>query len=96
MEARLANTNDFFYPYLLKGKSKELLNLTRKQSRRIIEKITGQNRLHYINNKVTGQELLCRFCKEEEETFDHLFLKFLCFDTQRRERNLTYCGGTHR
>ena len=54
-----------FYPHPHKGKSKELLHLSRKQSRRFIEIVTGLNNLNYIQYIVTGQEDLCRFCEED-------------------------------
>lgn len=83
------------FPEQHKGKSKELLHLRRKQARRLIEIITGQNNLHYINNKVTGLELLCRFCEEDEETLDHLLLECPCFENQRRQRHLVNSSGNH-
>ena len=84
-----------FYPLPHRGKSRELLHLSRKQSRRFIEIVTGQNNLNYIQNKVTGQDLLCRFCEENVETFDHLILECPCFETLRRNQNLMHCSGTH-
>ena len=74
-----------FYQTPHKGKAKALLRLSRKQSRRLIEVVTGQNNLHYIYNKVHKTELLCRFCEEEEETFDHLVKECPCFKTKREE-----------
>ena len=32
-----------------------------------------------MNNKVYGSDDLCRFCKEEDETFDHLINECHCF-----------------
>ena len=32
-----------------------------------------------MNNKVYGSDDLCRFCKEEDETFDHLINECPCF-----------------
>ena len=84
-----------FYPKPHRGKSKELLHLSRTKSRQFIEIITGQNNLNYIQNKVTGQELLCRFCEENEETFNHLLMECPCFQTLRRNQNITHCSGTH-
>ena len=55
--------------------------------RRLIELITGQNNLNYIQSKV-NQGLtteLCRFCEEEEETFAHLLNECPCFNTYRRD-----------
>ena len=85
-----------FYPTPHIGKSKVLLNLTRTKSRRLIEIVTGQNDLNYIQNKTFNRELLCRFCEEEEETFDHLALDCPCFYQQRQQifGNLNW-KGTH-
>ena len=41
-----------FYPNPDRSKAKQLLNLSRKKSRRLIEAITGQNNLHYVQNKI--------------------------------------------
>ena len=57
-------------------------------------KLTGQNNLNYIKI-LTGQDHLCRFCEESEETFNHLFLECPCFETLRRSQNL-HCSRTHR
>ena len=84
-----------FDPRPHRGKSKELLYCSRIQLRRLIEIVTGLNNLNYIQNKDTGQDLLCRFCEEDEETFDHLFLECPCFENLRRNQNLVHCGGTH-
>ena len=95
LEQNTCRMTKIFYPYPHKGKSRELLHLSRKQSRRLIEIVTGQNNLNYIQNKVTGQDHLCRFCEESEETFDHLFLECPCFESLRRGQNLEHCSGTH-
>ena len=95
LEEKTCRMTKIFYPCPHKGKSRELLQLSRKQTRRFIEIITGQNNLHYVQNKVTGQDHLCRFCEESEETFDHLFLECPCFENLRRSQNLEYCSGTH-
>ena len=55
--------------------------------RRLIELITGQNNLNYVKNKKFPNEVseLCRFCDEEDETFEHLLNECPCFITYRRE-----------
>ena len=76
-----------FLPFPSKNKSKEILKLSRSQMRRLIEVITGQNNLNYVQSKV-NQGLtteLCRFCEEEEETFAHLLNDCPCFNTYRRD-----------
>ena len=76
-----------FLPFPSKNKSKEILKLSRSQMRRLIELITGQNNLNYVQSKV-NQGLtteLCRFCEEEEETFAHLLNECPCFNTYRRD-----------
>ena len=72
-----------FLPYPDKNKSKELLNLSRSQMRRLLELITGQNNLNYVQSKIYPGEVseLCRFCEEEEETFEHLINEWPCFIT---------------
>ena len=64
-------TTKIFYPTVLKGKAKELGGLTHERSRLLIEIVTGQNNLHYIKNKIYGNNNLCSLCEEEEETFDY-------------------------
>ena len=61
-----------FYPKPDSNKAKNILKLNRGQLKTLIKLITGQNNLNYLNKKVYGFEDLCRFCKEEEETFDHI------------------------
>ena len=94
-QVNICRTTKVFYPCPHRLKSRELLHLSGKQSRTFIEIFTGQSNLNYIQNKVTGQDLLCRFCEENEETFDHLLLECPCFETLRRNQNLTHCSGTH-
>ena len=72
-----------FFPYIHKGKSKLIIRLSRQKSRRLIEIVTGQNNLHYIQNKIKKEEHLCRFCEEEDETFDHLITSCPCFYQSR-------------
>ena len=60
-----------FYPNPERSKAKQLLNLSRKKSRRLIEAITRQNNLHCVQNKIKKTDHLCRLCEEDEETFDH-------------------------
>ena len=74
-----------FYPRVHKSKSKSLLKMSRNKSRRIIEMINGQSNLYYVQNKATGNDFQCRFCEEEEETFDHLILECPVFFNQRNE-----------
>ena len=76
-----------FLPYPDKNKSKEILKLSRSQMRRLLELITGQNNLNYVQSKIYPGLVseLCRFCEEEEETFAHLINECPCFNTYRRE-----------
>ena len=57
--------------------------------RRLLELITGQSNLNYIQNKIYPEDRspLCRFCEEEEEdeTFEHLLNECPCFITYRRD-----------
>ena len=54
-------------------------NLRELKLKKLIENITGQNNLNYMNNKIYGSDDLCRFCEEEDETFDHLIIEWPCF-----------------
>ena len=74
-----------FYPEFHKSKAKELCNLSRDKSRRLIEIVTHQNNLNYIQNKITGRGDLCRLCEEEEETFNHFVDDCPCLWQVRRE-----------
>ena len=75
-----------FLPFPCKRKSKEILKLSRSQMRRLLELITGQNNLNYVQSKIYPGVIseLCRFCEEEEETFAHLLNECPCFLTARR------------
>ena len=85
-----------FYPTVHKGKAKELCNLSRDKSRMLIEIITGQNNLNYIQNKINGQNNLCRLCEEEEETFDHFVKDCPCLWQERRDHfGLNHITNTH-
>lgn len=63
------------------------MNLSRSQTRRLIELISGQNNLNYVQHKVSGGIIseLCRLCEEEDEAFEHLLNECPCFITYRRE-----------
>ena len=55
--------------------------------RRLIELISGQNNLNYVQHKVSKGAVseLCRFCEEEDETFEHLLNECPCFITYKRD-----------
>ena len=76
-----------FLPFPCKRKSKEILKLSRSQMRRLLELITGQNNLNYVQSKIYPGVVseLCRFCEEEDETFAHLLNECPCFLTARRD-----------
>ena len=79
--------NPLILPYPDRNKSKQILGLSRGQMRRLLELITGQSNLNYVQNKIYPEEIspLCRFCEEEDETFAHLLNECPCFNTYRRE-----------
>ena len=78
-----------FLPYPSKNKSKEIFKLSRSQMSRLIELITEQNNLNYVQSKVNPGLVdgLCRFCEEEDETFAHLLNECPCFNTYSRKHN---------
>ena len=83
----LADYQRTFVPRHNKNKSKEILQLSRAQMRRLIGLITEQNNLNYIQSKVNNGQTseLCRFCEEEDETFEHLLNECPCFITYQCE-----------
>ena len=86
-----------FYPNQDISKAKQLLTLSRKKSRRLIEAVTGQNNLHYLQNKIKKMEHLCRLCEEGEETFDHFVNDCPCLRQARQEHfGLNKIEGSHR
>ena len=76
-----------FLPKPSRQKTRSLLHLSRSQMRRLIELITGQNNLNYIQSKIDplNTSPLCRFCEEEDETFAHLLNECPCFISYRRD-----------
>ena len=55
--------------------------------RRLIELISGQNNHNYVQSKINPGIVseLCRFCEEEEETFELLLNECPCFLIYRRD-----------
>ena len=76
-----------FLPYPDRNKSKQILNLSRGQMRRLLELITGQSNLNYVQSKIYPEYVspLCRFCEEEDETFAHLLNECPSFNSYRRD-----------
>ena len=72
-----------FYPKPDSNKAKKVQKLNRGQITTLIELLTGQNNLKYMNNISQGSEDLCRFCEEKEETFDHIINDCPCFYLDR-------------
>ena len=70
-----------FLPKPDRNKSKQILHLSRGQMRRLIELISGQSNLNYVQNKIHPLDIspMCRFCEEEDETFEHLLNECPCF-----------------
>ena len=76
-----------FLPFPSKHKRKEILKLSSSQMRRLVELITGQNNLNYVQSKINPGHIskLCRSCEEVEGTFTHLINECPCFNTCRRD-----------
>ena len=76
-----------FLPKPDRNKSKQILHLSRGQMRRLIELISGQSNLNYVQNKIHPLDIspMCRFCEEEDETFEHLLNECPCFISYRRD-----------
>ena len=76
-----------FLPKPDKNKKNEVFKLGRCRLRRLIELITGHNNLNYLQSKIYPQDVseMCRFCEEEEETFEHLLNECPCFLLDRRD-----------
>ena len=55
--------------------------------RRLIEIVTGHNNLNYFQSKIYPLDVSpnCRFCEEEDETFEHLLNECPCFLNDRRD-----------
>ena len=68
--------NYLFYPHPHLGKSRELIKMSPKKSRR-------NNQIKWSNQ----MNLPCRFC-EEEETSDHLLFECPCFETRSQEMKI--------
>lgn len=63
---------------------KYVRQLARTDLSLLIQGITGQNNLNYLNNLITPQiSPLCRFCEEEDETFEHILTDCPVFYIQR-------------
>ena len=67
-----------------KNKSKMIMKLPRLQLARFVRIISGHNSLFYFRHKIDSSiSPLCRFCLQENETFDHLVKECPHFYTYR-------------
>ena len=65
---------------------KVVARLSRNDMTLFIHAITGHNNLNYMNSIIIPDNTpLCRFCEEEDETFDHLYTDCPVFWRERRE-----------
>ena len=65
---------------------KVVSRLSRKDMTLYIHAITGHNNLNYMNSIIIpGYTPLCRFCEEEDESFQHLYEECPVFWRQRKE-----------
>ena len=60
-------------------------DFNRKEHYKCVQAITGQNNLHYVQNKIKKTEHLSRLCEEEEETFDHFVNDCPCLRQARQD-----------
>ena len=72
-----------------KGPDRRVGNVVARMSREnlaiYVQAITGHNNLNYMNSIIIpGYTSLCRFCEEEDETFDHLYEECPVFWGARR------------
>ena len=65
---------------------KVVARLSRNDMTLFIHAITGHNNLNYMNSIIIPDYTpLCKFCEEEDETFDHLYTDCPVFWRERRE-----------
>ena len=65
---------------------KVVSRLSRKDMTLFIHAITGHNNLNYMNSIIINNNTpLCRFCEEEDESFQHLYEECPVFWRQRLE-----------
>ena len=65
---------------------KQIRNLSRRQTKTLIEIITGHNNLQYMQHHMDKNESpLCRFCNEDDEMAEHLVQECPVFWTHRRD-----------
>ena len=65
---------------------KVVWRLSRKDMTLFIHAITGHNNLNYMNSIIIPDYTpLCRFCEEEDESFQHLYEECPVFWMQRME-----------
>ena len=66
--------------------TKVVARLSRTDMTLFIHAITGHNNLNYMNSIIIPDYIpLCRFCEEEDESFQHLYEDCPVFWKQRRE-----------
>ena len=65
---------------------KVVYRLSREDITLFIYAITGHNNLNYMNSIIIPDYTpLCRFCEEEDESFQHLYKEYPVFWKQRME-----------
>ena len=78
--------NKLFYEGPYRRVGKVVSRLSRSDMTLLIHVTTGHNNLNFMNSIIIPEYTpLGRFCKEEDETFDHLYDNFLVFWKQRCE-----------
>ena len=74
---------------------KVVSRLSRSDMTLFIHAITGHNNLNYMNSIIIPNYTpLCRFCEEDDETFEHLYTECPVFLTERSNICGNYVGTT--
>ena len=75
-----------FYPGPDRRVGRVVARLGRRDLTMFMHAITGHNNLNYMNSIIIpGYTSLCRFCEEEDESFQHIYEECPIFWKERME-----------